>query len=124
MRGRLCLSAANGVVFRRILEAPPGFEPGMEVLQSHPRSFSYDPRDRESGLKWHAVIAVRESAHGAHRVWRWLKLARIGSPRAQVRAHLMRFRTSATWRRLATQAGLRAESAQQGGRQMWVGAIR
>jgi hypothetical protein len=34
MRGRLCRSAANGVVFRRILEAPPGFEPGMEVLQT------------------------------------------------------------------------------------------
>jgi hypothetical protein len=27
-----------------MLEAPPGFEPGIEVLQSHPRSFSYDPR--------------------------------------------------------------------------------
>jgi hypothetical protein len=24
------------------MEAPPGFEPGMEVLQGHPRSFSRD----------------------------------------------------------------------------------
>jgi hypothetical protein len=31
----------------RRLEAPPGFEPGMEVLQGHPRSFS---RDRGFGL--------------------------------------------------------------------------
>jgi hypothetical protein len=27
-----------------ILEAPPGFEPGMEVLQGHPRSFSQNGR--------------------------------------------------------------------------------
>ena len=62
------------------MEAPPGFEPGMEVLQDHPRSFSRDRYDGESGLKSYRLIVIRESALGAHRVWRWSKLARIGSP--------------------------------------------
>src|SRR4029079_6746808 len=39
------------------LEAPPGFEPGMEVLQSHPRSLSCDRRfvrlrGNSLGLRW------------------------------------------------------------------------
>src|SRR5688572_27730692 len=32
-RGGLCPRGTSGADFRRILEAPPGFEPGMEVLQ-------------------------------------------------------------------------------------------
>ena len=64
-------------------EAPPGFEPGMEVLQGHPRLFSRDRHDGESGLKSYRLIVIRESALGAHRVWGWSKLVGIGSPRAQ-----------------------------------------
>jgi hypothetical protein len=29
----LCGARTNDAIFLRILEAPPGFEPGMEVLQ-------------------------------------------------------------------------------------------
>jgi hypothetical protein len=70
-------------ILNRNLEAPPGFEPGMEVLQGHPRSFSRDHPDRRSGLNLHGLSAIRQAILGAHRVWRWLKLGSVGSSRAQ-----------------------------------------
>ena len=37
---RLCRDGTNGLNFLMILEAPPGFEPGMEVLQTYAASLS------------------------------------------------------------------------------------
>jgi hypothetical protein len=51
-----------------ILEAPPGFEPGMEVLQGHPRSFSRGRGDEGSRVKLRGLSAMRESSQCAHRV--------------------------------------------------------
>jgi hypothetical protein len=65
------------------LEAPPGFEPGMEVLQGHPRLFRPDPHFASPPRKSHLLNQMRRLPHKRHRVWRWLKLAGLRSSRAQ-----------------------------------------
>jgi hypothetical protein len=44
----VCATGAQIIKFDRKSEAPPGFEPGMEVLQGHPRWFSRDRLERRS----------------------------------------------------------------------------
>jgi hypothetical protein len=41
------------------VEAPPGIEPGMEVLQGHPRSFRLDPHFASLPRKSHLVNQMR-----------------------------------------------------------------
>jgi hypothetical protein len=41
------------------LEAPPGFEPGMEVLQGHPRSFFVNRFPGRSRQNSHHVSRLR-----------------------------------------------------------------
>jgi hypothetical protein len=65
------------------LEAPPGFEPGVEVLQGHPRSFLRDGSFELSRPKSHSLNRLRRSLVRAHRGCRWLKLGAVGSRRAQ-----------------------------------------
>jgi len=46
---RLCRHGTSNLLFLGLLEAPPGFEPGMEVLQGHPRFFFARSAIREIG---------------------------------------------------------------------------
>jgi len=65
------------------LEAPPGFEPGMEVLQGHPRSLPHDRSPGRSRWNSHLLNRMHRSPLPAHHVQRWLKLGSVCSWRAQ-----------------------------------------
>ena len=65
------------------MEAPPGFEPGMEVLQGHLRLFSRE-RSLAAPLRNPTCsIDCADFSLRPHRVRRWLNLDSVGSPRTQ-----------------------------------------
>ncbi len=68
---------------KEILEAPPGFEPGMEVLQGHPRWFRVTAASAEHTGNHACSIGCHQSPVPRYRVWRWPQLVLVGSPRAQ-----------------------------------------
>ena len=82
---RLYRQGTSNAVFVRNLEAPPGFEPGMEVLQGHPQSFLADPHLASSPPKSQLLNRMGRSSVRTHRGWRWLGVAAVGSSRAQFR---------------------------------------
>jgi hypothetical protein len=65
------------------VEAPPGFEPGWRFCRAIPGAlFEFDASYHRARNRICSIGCARFSAH-AHRVWRWLKLAVLGSSRAQ-----------------------------------------
>jgi hypothetical protein len=55
----------------------------MEVLQGHPRSFSRERSFKTLLRKSHVLNLLHRFAQRGHPVWLWLKLAIVGSSRAQ-----------------------------------------
>jgi hypothetical protein len=56
----LCGARTNDAIFLRILEAPPGFEPGMEVLQTSALPLG-DGADRVKTIDYRGIPTASRS---------------------------------------------------------------